>query len=113
MELPYAVGAYDFTTARLIASAAALLALGGVVAASLALARTAGRLRSGNARTGARVALVASPVGAVLGTVVVVTADGGLGTGNGLGGGVVALLLGLVGTALGRRALNRSLRPVG
>jgi hypothetical protein len=103
------VGAYTLTAARFWATAAALLALAGVVIGGLALARSARRI--GNGRTkGAMVALVAGLIAAVGGTLNLAVADGGPGTGNGVVGGAAALVLGLVATVLGRLALTRSRR---
>jgi Family of unknown function (DUF6223) len=105
-----AVSASTMTPERLGATAAALLALIGVVLGGLALARSTGRTRTGPGQRGAIAALVLGLIGMALGGLVVATADGGLGTGNGLGGGIVALALGLIGMALGGLALGRS-RP--
>ena len=105
-----AVDAYTLTADRLWATTVAVLALVGVVIGGLALARSAGRIGTGNGRRGAIVALVMGPIGLVIGGLVVATADGGLGTGNGLGGGVVAMVVGLIGMALGGLALVRSRR---
>ena len=66
---------------------AAVVGLIGAVIGGLALARSAGRIGTGNGQRGAVVALVMGPIGLVMGGLVVATADGGLGTGNGLGGG--------------------------
>jgi Family of unknown function (DUF6223) len=105
-----AVSVYTLTPERIAASVAAVVALIGAVVGGLALARSAGRISTGNGRRGAIVALVMGPIGLVIGGLVVATADGGLGTGNGLGGGVVAMMVGLIGMALGWRALARSRR---
>ena len=107
---PAATTVYGVTPRRLWATAAAGLALVGVVIGGLALARSAGRIGSRSGRRGAIVALVLGPIGLVIGGVVVATADGGLGTGNGLGGGIVAMMVGLIGMALGGLALARSRR---
>ena len=101
-----AASSYGVTPERIWASAAALLALAGVIVGGLARARSAGR----NGRKGAIVALVAGLIAIVNGGLVVVTADGGLGTGNGIAGGYVALVLGLVAMVLGRLAQARSRR---
>ena len=109
-DQPPAVSAYTLTPERIVASAAAVVALIGAVIGGLALARPAGRFGTGNGRRGAIVALVVGPIGLVIGGLVVATADGGLGTGNGLVGGVVAMVVGLIGMALGGLALARSRR---
>ncbi|MGR6318971.1 DUF6223 family protein [Micromonospora soli] len=101
---------YGWTPERIWGSAAALLALVGVVIGGLALARPAGRI--GNRGRGAIVALVAGLIAVVNGGLVVVTADGGLGTGNGIAGGYLALVIGLIATVLGWLALARSRRTV-
>ena len=101
---------YTLTPERIVASAAAVVGLIGAVIGGLALARSAGRIGTGNGRRGAIVALVLGPIGLVIGGLVVATADGGLGTGNGLAGGVVAMMVGLIGMALGGLALARSRR---
>jgi hypothetical protein len=97
------------TPARVWASAAALVALAGVVVGSRALARSRRRPDT-RGWTGAVVALVAGAVGAVNGGLVLAVADGGLGTGNGVAGGALALGLGLVGAVLGGLVLARSRR---
>jgi hypothetical protein len=109
-DQPPAVTVYTFTPERIAASTAAVIGLIGAIIGALALARSAGRVGTGNGRRGAVVALVLAPIGLVVGGLVVATADGGLGTGNGLGGGVVAMMVGLIGTALGGLALARSRR---
>jgi hypothetical protein len=105
-----AVDAYTLTADRLWATTAAVLALVGVVIGGLALARSAGRIGSGNGRMGAIVALVAGLIAVVNGGLVLATADGGPGTGNGVVGAIVALVLGVIGMVLGRQALARSRR---
>lgn len=105
-----AVSAYTMTPGRLGSTLAALLGLIGVVIGGQALARSAGRIRTGPGRKGAIVALVAGLIGMAVGGLVVATADGGLGTGNGLGGGIVALVVGLIGMVLGGLTLGRSRR---
>ena len=102
--------AYGWTPERIWGSAAALLALVGVVIGGLALARSAGRIGNGNGERGAIVALVAGLIAVVNGGLVVVTADGGLGTGNGIAGGYLALALGLIAMVLGGLARARSTR---
>ena len=105
-----AASVYALTPERLAAPVAAVVGLIGAVIGGLALARSAGRIGTGNGRRGAIVALVLGPIGLVIGGLVVATADGGLGTGNGLGGGVVAMIVGLIGMALGWLALARARR---
>ena len=68
---------------RLVATVAALVGLAGVVIGGLALARSAGRIGTGNGRRGAIVALVAGLTGMVIGGLVVAAAEGGPGTGYG------------------------------
>jgi hypothetical protein len=107
---PDAASVYTMSPGRIGAMVAAVVGLVGAVAGGLALARSAGRIGTGNGRRGAIVALVLGPIGLVIGGLVVATADGGLGTGNGLGGGIVAIMVGLIGMALGGLALTRSRR---
>ncbi|SCL17682.1 hypothetical protein GA0070624_1355 [Micromonospora rhizosphaerae] len=102
--------AYGWTPERIWGSAAALLALVGVVIGGLALARSAGRIGNGDGGRGAIVALVAGLIAVVNGGLVVVTADGGLGTGNGIAGGYLALALGMIAMVLGGLARARSRR---
>jgi len=109
-DQPPDVSVYTLTPERIAATVAAVVGLIGAVIGGLALARSAGRIGTGNGRRGAIVALVMGPIGLVIGGLVVATADGGLGTGNGLGGGVVAMVVGLIGMALGGLALVRSRR---
>ncbi|MDF6043797.1 DUF6223 family protein [Streptomyces sp. JH14] len=109
---PLAADAYDLTTGRLVGTAAALVALAGVVIGGLALAR-AGRIGNGNGhgKRGPLAALVAGPIGMAVGAVNLAVADGGPGTGNGVLGGALALVLGLIATVLGRLSLVRTGRP--
>jgi hypothetical protein len=109
-DQPAAASVYTMSPGRIGASVAAVVGLIGAVIGGLALARSAGRIGTGNGRRGAIVALVLGPIGLVIGGLVVATADGGLGTGNGLAGGVVAMVVGLIGMALGGLALVRSRR---
>ena len=64
---PAAVDAYTLTADRLWATTAAVLALVGVVIGGQALARSAGRIGTGNGRMGAIVALVLGVIGMVIG----------------------------------------------
>ncbi|GAA3339730.1 hypothetical protein GCM10020358_24540 [Amorphoplanes nipponensis] len=95
------VAASTVTADRVIASAAALVALAATIAGGRALSRPAGR--------GSLVALVAGVTGIVVGGWVIATADGGPGTGNGIVGGYAAVALGLIGAALGGLARTRRL----
>jgi hypothetical protein len=108
---PAATTVYGPTPRRLWATAAAGLALVGVVIGGLALRRSAGRIGTGNGRMGAIVALVAGLIAGVNGGLNLAIATGGPGTGNGVVGGAVALVLGLIGMVLGGLALARSRRP--
>ncbi|MFE6552570.1 DUF6223 family protein [Streptomyces sp. NPDC057746] len=105
-----AVDAYTLTTGRLVGTAAALVALAGVVIGGLALARLAGRIGTVNGKKGAIVSLVAGLTGMVIGALNLAVADGGPGTGNGVVGGALALVLGLIATVLGGLALARTNR---
>ena len=105
-----AVEAYTPTADRLWATTAAVLALVGVVIGGLALARSAGRIGTGNGRMGAIVALVAGLIAVVNGGLVLATANGGPGTGNGVVGAIMALVLGVIGLVIGGLALARSRR---
>jgi Family of unknown function (DUF6223) len=109
---PADVNVYTMSPGRIGAVVAGVVGLIGVAIGGLALARSAGRNRSGTGtgRRGAIVALVLGPIGLIIGGLVVATADGGVGTGNGLGGGVVAMIVGLIGITLGGLALARSRR---
>jgi hypothetical protein len=103
------VGAYTLTAARFWATAAALLALAGVVIGRLALARAVRRIGNGGTK-GAIMALVAGLIAVFGGTLNLAVADGGPGTGNGVVGGAAALVLGLIATVLGWLALARTRR---
>ena len=102
---------YGFTPDRIWATAAALLALAGVVIGGLALARANRRIGNGG-RRGATVAVVAGLVAVVNGGLNLAVADGGPGTGNGVVGGAAALVLGLVAAVLGGLVVARSRRTV-
>ncbi|MFE9857718.1 DUF6223 family protein [Streptomyces sp. NPDC005780] len=92
------------------------LALGvgavGVVIGWLALARAAGRIRTGYVRTGAMSAMTVGLAGTLLAVLHLATSRGGPGTGNGLVGAIVALPLGVIAIVLGRKALIRFRRTV-
>ncbi|MEV0690838.1 DUF6223 family protein [Streptomyces sp. NPDC050388] len=105
-----AVDVYSLTTGRLVGTTAALVALAGVVLGGLALARSAGRIGTGNRRNRAGAALVAGLAGMVIGALNLAVADGGPGTGNGVVGGALALVLGLIAAVCGWLALARSRR---
>ncbi|GAA2728599.1 hypothetical protein GCM10010439_37180 [Actinocorallia aurantiaca] len=105
---PVAADAYDLTAGRLVGTAAALVALVGVVVGGSVLVRSAGRIGGGRRR--AITSLVAGLTGMVVGALNLAVADGGPGTGNGVVGGALALLLGLIASVLGRLALVRSRR---
>ena len=105
---PAAIDAHTLTADRLWATTAAVLALVGVVIGGLALARSAGRVGTGNGRMEANVALVAGLIAVVNGGLVLAIADGGPGTGNGVVGAAGALVLGLIAMALGGLALARA-----
>jgi hypothetical protein len=107
---PAAASVNTVTSERIAATVAGVVGLIGAVIGGLALARSAGRIGTGNGRRGAIVALVMGPIGLVIGGLVVATADGGVGTGNGVAGGIVAMMVGLIGMALGGLALARSRR---
>lgn len=102
--------ASGLTTGRLLSAVGALVALAGMVIGGLALARSGGRIGSGNGKKGAIVALVAGVIGIVLGGLVVAAAEGGPGTGYGIVGGYVALVVGPIAMVLGGLALARSRR---
>src|SRR5438552_17760954 len=110
---PAATTVYGLTPRRFWATAAAGLALVGVVIGGLALRRSAGGIGdTGNGRLGAIVALAAGLIALVNGGLNLAIATGGPGTGNGVVGGAAALVLGLIGMALGGLALARSRHTV-
>ncbi|MGP3991976.1 DUF6223 family protein [Streptomyces sp. 3N207] len=108
-----AADAYELTGGRLVGTAAALVALVGVVVGGLAPARSAGRIGNRGGKRGAVVSLVMGLAGMVIGALNLAVADGGPGTGNGVVGGALALVLGLIATVLGRLALAHSRRTGG
>jgi len=105
---PAAVTVYGLTPRRLWATAAAGLALVGVVIGGLALRRSADRIGAGNGRLGAIAAVAAGLIALVSGGLNLAMATGGPGTGNGVVGGAAALVLGLIGMGLGGLVLARS-----
>jgi hypothetical protein len=109
---PAATTVYGLTPRRLWATAAAMLALVSVVFGGLALARSAGRIGTGNGRIGAIVALIVGLIAVVNGGLNLTVANGGPGTGNGVVGAAAALVLGLIAIALGGLALARYRRTV-
>jgi hypothetical protein len=109
---PAAVTVYGLTPRRLWATAAAGLALAGVVIGGLALRRSADRIGTRNGRFGAIVAVAAGLIALVNGGLNLAVATGGPGTGNGVVGAAAALVLGVIGMALGGMALGRSRRAI-
>src|SRR5258705_5891340 len=107
---PAATTVYGLTPRRLWATAAAVLALAGVVIGGLALTRPASRFGTASGRLGAMVALVTGLVAAVNGGLVVGIASGGPGSGHGGVGGAGALGPGLIAIALRWLGLGRSRR---
>ena len=103
---------YGLTIRRLWATAAAGLALVGVVVGGLALRGSADRIGPGSGRPVAIVAVAAGLIALVNGGLNLAIATGGPGSGNGVVGGAAALVLGLIGMALGGLALTRSRRTV-
>ncbi|MFC0863214.1 DUF6223 family protein [Sphaerimonospora cavernae] len=110
LDQPGDVGAYTLTAGRVWSLAAALPALVGVALGGLALARSTGRIGTGNGTRGAVVALAVGLVAMVIGALVVAAAKGGPGTGYGIVGGYLDLAVGLVAMVLGGLALARSRR---
>ena len=103
--------AIDLTAGRARSLVGTVVSLISLVIGGLALARTAGRIGTGNGRTGAIVALVLGLIiGIVLSVVHLGSSTGGFGTGSGRAGAIVALVLGLIGMNLGGFALARSRR---
>ena len=92
---------YGLTNARLVATAAALLALGGVI--------VGWRVRRGKGSgRGAMVAAVTGVVTTVVGVIALAVADGGPGTGNGVVGAWAAVVLGPVALVLGGMGIRRA-----
>ena len=101
--------AADLTGGRTRALVVAAVGLISLVIGGLALARSAGRIGTGNGRAGGIVALILGLIGIVLSVVHLGTSTG-FGTGGGRAGAIVALVLGLIGVTLGGLALARSRR---
>ena len=107
---PAATTVYGLTPRRLWATAVAMVAVAGVIAGGMALARPASRFGTGSGRLGAIVALLAGLIAVINGGLNLAIATGGPGTGNGVVGGAAAFLLGLIALALGGLALARCRR---
>jgi Na+/proline symporter len=99
MDLIVLADSYGLTTARLVATSAALLGLAGVIVGGLTWSRA--RRGNGFSRRGAVVAAVTGLVATVVGVIGLVVADGGPGTGNGVVGAWAAVVLGPVALVLG------------
>jgi hypothetical protein len=112
VSAPAVTTVYGLTPRRFWATAAAGMALIAVAVGGLAVRRSAGRIGSGDGKSGAIVALAAGLIAIVNGGLNLAVATGGPGTGNGVVGGAAALVLGLIGMALGGLALARSRRTV-
>jgi len=104
---PAATTVYGLTLRRFWATAAAGVALVGVIIGGLALRRSVDRIAAGRGRFGAIVAVAAGLVALVNGGLNLAMATGGPGTGNGVVGAAAALVLGLMGMTLGGLALAR------
>ena len=104
---PAATTVNGLTPRRLWATAAAMLALAGVVIGGLALARPASRFGATSGRLGAIVALGAGTIAVINGALNLAIANGGPGTGNGVVGAAAAFVLGLIAIALGGLTLAR------
>lgn len=98
------------TSGRARAMVAAVVGLISLIIGGLALARSAGRIGTGNGRAWAIIAFVLGLIGMVLSVVHLGSSTGGFGTGGGRAGAIVALVLGLIGMNLGGLALARSRR---
>jgi len=105
---PAASTVYGLTVRRLWASAAALLALLGVIVGGLALTRPVSRLGNRSGPVRATLALVVGLIAATNGALNLAVANGGPGTGNGVVGGAAAFVLGLIAVAIGGLALARN-----
>lgn len=102
--------AAELTAGRARALVAAVVGLISLIIGGLALARSAGRIGTGNGRTAGILALILGLIGMALSVVHLGTSTGGFGTGGGRAGAIVALVLGLIGVNLGGLALARSRR---
>src|SRR4029453_1327041 len=97
---PIGTTVYGATPRRLWATAAAVLALSGMVIGGMALVRSVRQIGHPG-RPGGILALWTGPIGAVNGALVLAVATGGPGSGNGVVGGAAAVVLGLIATVLG------------
>ena len=104
---PAAATVYGLTLRRLWATAAAAVALVGVVIGGFAVAHSANRFGTTSGRLGAIVALAAGLIAVVNGGLNLAMANGGPGTGNGVVGGAAAFVLGLIALILGALAQAR------
>ncbi|MGC4868643.1 DUF6223 family protein [Micromonospora sp. DT53] len=100
------VDASTLTGDRIVATAAAVVALAGAIIGGLSLGRPTG----GSRKRRSAAALIAGVTGVLVGGLVVITADGGPGTGNGIVGGYAALVLGLLAALLSGLAFARTRR---
>jgi len=105
---PAASTVYGLTVRRLWATAAAVLALVGVVVGGLALVRPVSRVGTASGPLGAILPLVVGLIAAINGGLNLAVATGGPGNGNGVVGGAAAFVLGLISVATGGLALTRS-----
>jgi hypothetical protein len=96
---------YGLTSGRLLATAAAVVGLAGLVVGVLGRSR-ARRGRTG--RRGAFFAVTAGLIAVVGGAVSLAVADGGPGTGNGVVAAWAALVLGPAAIAFGALVLTRA-----
>jgi hypothetical protein len=92
---------YSLTSGRLLATAAALIALAAVLLGWYALVRPGPRSRP-------LAAVIVGAAGLLTGGFVIAVADGGPGSGSGVVGGYVAVAFGLIGGGLGWLALGRA-----
>jgi hypothetical protein len=106
-ELIVVADSYGLTSARFVATSAALLGLLAAIVGGLALVRVR-RGGAGFGRRGGTVALASGLIAAVVGVLSLMSADGGPGTGNGVVGAYAAVVLGVLGLAFGWLALSRS-----
>ena len=104
---PAATTVDGLTLRRLWATAAAAVALVGVIIGGFALTRSASRSGTTAGHLGAIVALGAGLIAVVNGGLNLAMANGGPGSGNGVVGGAAAFVLGLIALALGGLAQSR------